>query len=222
MLERWQRSRNMALGLALLLAGCSTTTPYVGQGPHPQITRGHLLPVVDFIGNVFALPIKLILFTWRVDDHTVPADTEAYLVRYIDLPASQTDGTHFSLNEYAPGRALKRLTTNRKVAWPYRLLIGLPVTLLVDVLLPGRLFAGLVGGDMYNPYTDTVSIYSSHPAIALHEAGHVDDFNSRRYKGTYAFVRLIPFVDLYQEYVATDEAVTHLVETGERQQELAA
>jgi hypothetical protein len=108
------------------------------------------------------------------------------------------------------------------VAWPYRLLLGLPITLIVDVLLPGRLFGGLIGGDMYNPYTDTVSIYSSHPAVGLHEAGHVHDFNSRKYKGTYALIRLVPFVDLYQEYLATDEAINHLIELDEREQELAA
>ena len=67
-----------------------------------------------------------------------------------------------------------------------------------------------------------MQIYSDLPSVALHEAGHVHDFNKRRYKGTYALVRLIPFVDLYQEFQATDEALTYLIETGERQEELAA
>ena len=214
--------QGLAYVLAIGLAGCSTVTPYVGQGPHPDITRGHPIPPVDFLGNVFALPIKLILWNWHVDDHAVSERTESYLVSYIDSAQSVTEGTHYSLNEYAPGRALARLVHNRKVAWPYRLLIGLPVTLIIDVLLPGRLFGGLIGGDNYNPYTDTVSIYSDHPAIALHEAGHSHDFNTRHYKGTYAFIRLIPFVDLYQEFQATDEALTYLVETGDRQQEIAA
>jgi hypothetical protein len=88
MRKRTAGLRQWAGVVAVLLAGCSTTAPYTGQGPHPQITRGHPNAVVDFIGNFFALPIKLILFTWRVDDHEVPAETEAYLVRYIDLPES--------------------------------------------------------------------------------------------------------------------------------------
>ena len=208
--------------VALSLTGCATTVPYVGQGPHPQITRGRPLPPIDFIGNVFALPIKLILFNWKADNHAVSEKTEGYLVRYLDTPMSGTEGTHFSLNEYAPGRALTRLIKNRKVAWPYRLLIGFPVTLIGDVLLPGRLFAGLLVGDSYNPFNDTVSIYSDHPAIALHEAGHAHDFNRRRLKGTYAVIRLIPFVDLYQEFQATDEAFRYLTESGEREQEIAA
>ena len=197
------RFRLLAIFVAFALVGCATSTPYVGQGPHPQITRGHPLPPIDIIGNFFALPIKLILFHWKVDNHAVSGQTETHLVKYIDSPLTETEGTHYSLNEYAPGRALGRLVKNRKVAWPYRLFIGFPVTLIVDVLLPGRLFAGLIGGDMYNPYTDTVEIYSDLPSIALHEAGHSHDFNKRRFKGTYAFVRIIPFVDLFQEYQAS-------------------
>jgi len=214
--------RGLTLLLAFSLLGCATTTPYVGEGPHPQITRGRPVPIIDALGNIFALPIKLILFSWNMDNHAVSEQTESYLVRYIDSPASATDGTHFSLNEYAPGRAMKRLIRNRKVAWPYRLLLGFPTTLITDVLLPGRLFAGLLGGDSYNPFTDTVAIYSDLPAVALHEAGHVHDFNRRRWKGTYALIRIIPFVDLYQEYEATDEALDHLIGIGDRPEELAA
>lgn len=193
--------------VAAALVGCATTVPYVGQGPHPQITRGRPVPVVDFLGNVFGLLSKLVLWEWKMNQHWVSEDTERYLIKYIDAPQSQTNGTHYSLNEYAPGRALTRLVKNRKVAWPYRFLIGLPLTLVYDVLLPGRLFGGLVGGDNYNPYTDTVSIYSDHPAVALHEAGHSHDVNKRQYKGTYAFARLLVIATLFQEYKASEEAI---------------
>ena len=212
-----------ATACVLALSGCATTAPpYAGQGPHPQISRGGCLPPIDFIGNIFALPTKLILFNWKMDNHAVSADTERYLVNYVELPESVTDGTHYSLNEYNPGLALGRLIHNRKVAWPYRLLLGLPVTLIADVLIPGRLFAGLLTGDSYNPYTDIVSIYSDLPSVALHEAGHSHDFNKRRHKGTYAAMRLIPFVDLYQEYQASDAAIDYLVKTEDHAQELSA
>ena len=209
--------------LALSLVGCATIPPpYVGEGPHPQVTRGHPVPPVDALGNVFALLSKLILWNWKMDNHDISAQTEGYLVRYIDAPVSNADGTHFSLNEYAPGRALSRLVHNHKVAWPYRLLIGLPVTLIGDVLIPGRLFAGLLNGDSYNPYTDIVSVYSDLPPVLLHEAGHAHDFNKRRYKGTYALIRIIPFVDLFQEYKASEVAFTYLKDTGDERQEIAA
>ena len=214
-------SRPASFTLALLLlAGCATTVPYRGAGPHPQLERGGPVPIVDFLGNVLALPIKLILWDWRFANHYVSPATEEVLIGYLnagDLPAFKD--ARFQLNEYRPDQDLSRLIKNRYVAWPYRLLIGFPVTLLSDVLLPGRLFPW---GDYYNPYTNTVHLFSDHPAIALHEAGHVTDFARRRWKGTYAFCRLIPGVDLYQEAKATGEAIGYLKTISDQPGELGA
>ena len=215
--------RILAISLALALAGCATTPPpYIGQGPHPQISRGQPIAPIDGLGNVFAILTKIILWNWKVENHNISAKTEEYLVHYVDLPESITDGTHYSLNEYNPGMALSRLAKNKKVKWPYRILLGIPTTLIVDVLIPGRLFAGLINGDMYNPYTDTVSIYSDLPSVALHEAGHSHDFNKRRYKGTYALLRIIPGVDLFQEYKASQQAFKYLTDTQDHPQEIEA
>ena len=218
--------RFLAFALALLLVGCATTPPpYAGQGPHSQITRGQPIAPIDGLGNVFAVLMKLILWNWKVENHHITAETEAYLVRYIDLPESNTEGTLYSLNEYNPRRALNRLVKNKKVKWPYRILIGFPMTLIYDVLIPGRMFAGFpfIVTDNYNPFTDIVSIYSDVPSVALHEAGHSHDFNKRRYKGTYALVRIIiPGVDLFQEYKASEQAFKYLIDTHDHPQEIAA
>ncbi|PIQ84278.1 MAG: hypothetical protein COV75_02865 [Candidatus Omnitrophica bacterium CG11_big_fil_rev_8_21_14_0_20_63_9] len=203
-----------------MVIGCATTVPYTGQGPHPQLERGAAVPPVDAIGNVLSLPGKLILWSWKFNAHTISPDTEAHVVSYLearDLPA--LEDTKFRLNQYRPVQDLSRLASNRHVAWPYRLLIGLPVTLVIDVVLPGRVFPW---GDYYNPYTNTVHLYSDHTAVALHEAGHAYDFARKRFKGTYAVIRLIPFVDLYQEARATDEALHYLKETQDHEAELAA
>ena len=206
--------------LTTTLVGCATTVPYVGEGPHPQIERGAPVPPIDVIGNVLALPMKLLLFSWKFDLHYVSPQTEEKLATYLDaqeLPALKA--ARFQLNEYRPGEDLSRLVHNHYVAWPYRVLIGVPVTLFADVLLPGRLFPW---GDYYNPYTNTVHLFSDHPAIALHEAGHAHDFASRRFKGTYSALRLIPFVDLYQEYKATQEAIRYLKAVHDQPTELSA
>lgn len=218
---RMPPSRASCLALAALLsAGCATTVPYRGVGPHPQLERGAPFALVDVLGNVLALPGKLILWDWRFANHAISSATEEELVAYLkarDLPA--LNDAKFQLNEYHPGQDLARLVKNRHVAWPYRLLLGLPTTLVFDVLLPGRLFPW---GDYYNPFTNTVHLYSDHPAVALHEAGHVHDFAGRRWKGTYAAIRLIPFVDLYQEAKATGEAIGYLKEAQDQPEELAA
>ena len=214
-----KRTLSMVLGF-VLLAGCATTVPYTGVGPHPQLERGAPVPPVDFIGNVLSLPGKLLLWSWKFNLHSISPQTEEKLVEYLgarDLPTLER--ATFRLNQYNPGQDLSRLVKNHDVAWPYRLLLGLPVTLVVDVLLPGRLFPW---GDYYNPFTNTVHLYSDHPAVALHEAGHVHDLASRRYKGTYAAIRLIPFVDLYQEYQATKEAIRYFKETHDHAAELGA
>jgi hypothetical protein len=204
-----------------LTAGCATTPPpYTGPGPHPQLERGAAVPPLDVLGNILALPLKLILWNWKVDLHSISSETEEKLVEYLDtqdLPA--IEDTKFRLNQYRPGQDLSRLVHNHYVAWPYRLLIGAPVTLIFEVLLPGRLFPW---GDYYNPYTNTVHLYSDHPAVALHEAGHAHDFATRRLKGTYAFLRIIPGVDLYQEYQASKEAFRYLKERRDLETELAA
>ncbi len=209
-----------ALSVFFSSAGCATTVPYTGVGPNPQLERGAPFPPIDALGNILALPGKLILWSWKFDNHYISPEVEAKLVNYLhnrQLPALQE--AKFQLNEYNPAQDLSRLIKNHYVAWPYRLLIGLPVTLVSDVLLPGRLFPW---GDYYNPYTNTVHLYSDHPAISLHEAGHAHDFAERKFKGTYAASRLIPFVDLYQEFQATDEAINYLIETGDRETELRA
>lgn len=212
-----------AAGLALCLAlttGCATTVPYTGQGPHPQLERGAPVLPIDFLGNVLSLIHKLLLFTWKFNSHSISPATEDTLVRYLgnrSQPALQD--TKFRLNQYRPVQDLSRLIHNPHIAWPYKIFPGLFTTLFTDVLLPGRLFPW---GDYYNPFTNTVHLYSNHPAIALHEAGHAYDFSQQRWKGTYAFLRLLPFVDLYQEFKATDEAIDYLIIAQDRTNELKA
>jgi hypothetical protein len=212
-------------GVAVVLAvttGCATTVPYVGQGPHPQLERGQPIPPIDILANLLALWPKLLLLDWRFANHEISGATEQHVINYLAFTASTVPAladTKFRLNQYRPLQDLARLVNNRHVAWPYRLLVGLPATLILDVALPGRLFPW---GDYYNPWTNTVHLYSDHPAVALHEAGHASDIGRRHFKGTYAAIRLVPFVDLYQEAQATDEAITFFIETGEQQQEVDA
>jgi len=205
----------------VLVAGCATTPPpYTGQGPNPQLERGAVIPPIDFLGNLLALPYKALLLNWRFDNHVISVETEHMVFNYIEArDLAFLHDTKFRLNQYAPFADLGRLFKNRHIAWPYRVLLGLPATLLTDVLLPGRIFPW---GDYYNPFTNTVHLYSDEPAIALHEAGHAYDFSSRRFKGTYGALRLIPFLNLAQEWIATDEAIQYLQEIKDTQTELRA
>lgn len=209
----------LSVTAAITLIGCATV-PSGGVGQHPQIRRGRPAPFLDGLGYVIGMPSKLILGSEKIDNHDISGRTESVLAAYLATAPTRAalQETAFRLNEYAPADDLRRLIRNRHVAWPYRLLLGLPVTLVFDVLLPGRIF----GGDNFNPFTNTVHLYSDHPAVALHEAGHAQDFAQRRFKGSYALLRFIPGVDLFQEFIATEHAVEHLVETQNIPAELEA
>ena len=58
-----------------------------------------------------------------------------------------------------------------------------PIANMFYTAFPERIFAAfpfIGGGDHYNPYTNTINIYSDHRAIVLHEGGHAKDFARRR------------------------------------------
>ncbi len=213
-----------ALSLLLLtntLTGCASYAPYVGPGPHPQFERGQPVPPIDFLANVLAIPMKLILLEWRFGNHAISPETEGVLVRYVNDRQSDVSSTVVRLNQYAPHKDFKRLLSNQRVAWPYRLVFG-SLTLLIETFLPGRIFGGSLLSDYYNPWTNTIHIYSDHPAIGLHELGHAYDFSQQPYRGTYGFSRQFFILALHQEWQATDEAISYLIEIGDRRNELRA
>jgi hypothetical protein len=217
-MSRTSRSRRWIAGIVACaqLSACATV-PYVpGRGiespdtlplqpDEEQIERGRPVPFVDGLGHYFfSLPTKLLLWNWHVDDHDISPSTEARLAKY--LADNDLHEVKVRLNEYAPGAEWRRLVHNRAVNGFWRYTIG-ALTVSLYTILPGRLFAGLLGGDDYNPYTNTINLYSDHPAVALHEAAHAKDFAQREYKGTYGALRLLPVVPLYQEGVATGDTV---------------
>jgi len=96
--------------------------------------------------------------------------------------------------------------------WRYTLGV---ISVSAYTVLPGRIF----GSDHYNPYTHTINIYSDLKAITIHEAAHAKDFAPRKYKGWYSFSRLFPLVPLYQEGIATGDAIGYYREEGLTQEE---
>jgi hypothetical protein len=121
------------------------------------------------------------------------------------------------VNQYAPQREFRRLVRNKSVGWGWRYTLGF-FSWLYGTILPGR----ILGGDNYNPYTDTISLYSDVPAIALHEGGHAKDFSGQRLRGTYAFAYMIPVFSLYAEAQASTDAISYLYVHGSADEEKEA
>ncbi|MEM9365669.1 MAG: hypothetical protein AAGD07_06700 [Planctomycetota bacterium] len=112
------------------------------------------------------------------------------------------------MNQYAPIPDWNRLRANKTVAWPYRYTVG-SASVLAEAILPTR----ILGGDHFNPWTQTIHLTSDIPAIALHELGHAKDFARREYPGTYGAVYGV--WPIHHESIASMEAMHHVYESGE-------
>ncbi len=181
----------------------------------PQIQRGEPRKAIDAIGWVWGIPNKLLLWNRRVENHKISVDTEASVANY--LYANQMPTVRVRLNQYRPREDWSRLVRNKSVGAGWRYTFG-AMSVLGETLIPGRIF----GGDHFNPFTNTVHIYSDLPAIAMHEGAHAKDFSRRRWKGTYAAVYVLPIVPLYHESIASRDVVAYLETHGSRTEQAAA
>ncbi len=175
-----------------------------------QVERGAPHGFLDWVGhNIVSLPSKIILWNWDVANHNISAETEETIMKY--LSENDLHNVKVRLNAYAPGAEWGRLFRNKSVSPVWRYTLGV-ISVSFYTILPERFFAGLIGGDHYNPFTNTINLYSDHPAIALHEAAHAKDFASQKDKGLYAAARLLPIVPLIQESKATSDALGYLID----------
>jgi hypothetical protein len=217
----WLRA-GRALAIAWLAAGCATTPAYYllpeqryldeqvePRAGAPQLERGRSLPPLDRLNDwIISLPTKLLLWNRHLLDHRLEPDAERVLRHYLELNGLRSVKVRH--NAYAPVDEFRRLVHNREVGAPYRYTLGI-LTWLRYTLLPDRLLAGLplIGaGDHFNPFSNTIHVYSSDLAVLAHEAGHAKDYLWRDSRGTtFALVRLIPLVDLLQEERASSDAI---------------
>lgn len=146
---------------------------------------------------------KLILWNTDVDSHQFSEETKQILQAY--LRTNDLTEVKVRINSCNAGDELRRTLRNKSVGLGWRYTLGM-VAWVQYVIMPGRFF----GGDNYNPYSNTINLYSDIPAVALHEAGHAKDFARRKYKGTYAFAYMIPVFNLYPEALATRDALGYL------------
>jgi hypothetical protein len=213
--------------LLTMLSGCAATpyrygtaqlyrtSPELEPLTATQIERGRPVPFLDGLGWVIGIPNKILLWNSRIENHDVSPETEEAIAEY--LAKNDLGTVKVRLNQYAPGDDWHRLVANKSVGWGWRYSLG-TLSWLGETVFPGR----VIGGDHYNPFTNTVHIYSDIPAVAVHEGGHAKDFARRRYKGTYAAVYLLPVVPLWHEAKATNDALGYFQAEGDVCNELEA
>jgi hypothetical protein len=172
-----------------------------------SVEQGRPNRFIDGIGWIFGIPARIILWDRRVSNHEISDDTRTAVKTY--LTRNELTSVKVRLNQYAPSDELYRTVHNDAVGVGWRYTAGL-LTWLFYTLLPQR----IIGIDNYNPFSNTINLYSDVPAIALHEAAHARDVAGREYKGTYAVAYFIPFVPLYVESLASSDALGYLRADG--------
>ena len=183
-----------------------------------QVVQGREHRFLDWVGhNIISLPSKLMLWNWDVANHDITPETKEALVQY--LSDNNLHNVKVRLNNYSPGAEWRRLFANRSIHPFWRYTLGV-ISVTQYTIIPGRFFAGFLSGDNYNPFTNTINLYSDSHAIALHEGAHAKDFADEENKGTYAAMRLLPIVPLIQESKATSDALGYLIAKNKSEEEM--
>ncbi len=191
-----------------MASGYHTSSELQFMTASQQIERGEPHKVLDTIGWIFAIPDKITLWDRRIGNHEIGTQTETAITDY--LTKNELASVKVRLNQYYPGDDWRRLRANESVGAGWRYTLG-TLSVLGETIIPGRVF----GGDHYNPFTNTVHLYSDVPSVAIHEAGHSKDFAWRKWKGTYAALYLLPGAPLYHEAKATNDALGYVMTEGD-------
>ena len=177
-----------------------------------SFVRGQPNVVLDGVGWVAGIPSKILLFNRNVDNHEVSPETENALQEY--LVANGLDDVKVRVNQYDPLGEWKRLIQNDSMHAGWRYTVGALVTTRYTVL-PGR----IVGGDEYNPFTNTISLYSDRASIALREGAHAKITNEARYRGLVSSSMYIPASPLWIDTIATRDVLDYSRTTKQRKLE---
>ncbi len=176
-----------------------------------EVEFGSRRPVIDTLGWVVGIPQKLLLWDRRADNHNISPQTVQEVTDYIAYSGLQD--VRVRVNQYDPIGNWDRLVENKRIAPGWKYTVG-TLKQLQYIFLPGRIF----GGDEYNPFTNTVNVYSDIPAMALAESAYGRDVHQRQYPGSYATAQMLPLVAMWHETIATDEVLTYVSIRGSSEQ----
>ena len=217
------------IGLCLLMvmvsSGC-VTTPYTFGVVHRTeredcavegiaVSRGRPNRIVDGAGWILGIPNKILLWDSRALNHDVGSDTEQEAVEY--LASHGLNDVQVRVNQYDPRGEWRRLVDNDRVAPGWKYTAG-GLRWVVYTVLPDRVF----GADYYNPFTNSLNIYSDIPEIAVREAAYARDIASRTYPGTYATFQAFRPISIWHQSLATNDALSYYAATGTPEEQQAA
>lgn len=205
---RWPSILLLALTGAAQVGCTSLATRDYPPLAEVQYERGEPCDLVDIPANVLSIPSKILMWNRKVDNHCISMETERAVENY--MVSNGLDTTKVRFNQYDPLGEWKRLGRNTAIPPLLRYTVGTAKT-LGYTLCPGRLF----GGDNYNPYTDTLSMYSDVPAVGMAEVAYAKNLRSRRHRGWYTFGQEFPIIGMHHEGKATEDVLNYLAVSGD-------
>ncbi len=202
---------NLALAQAPSLPSSSCDHCDTYSTRQVQVERGHRRPIIDGVGWVLAIPRKVLLWDSRANNHNVTDATVCEVANYLEYRGLVD--TKVRVNQYAPADEWRRLVNNRQIGPGWKYTAG-TLKWLGYTFVPGRLF----GNDEYNPFTNSIYLYSDMPTMGLAEAAYAKDVSQRNRPGTYAVVQSLPIVALWHETLATEEVINYVSIQGSTEQ----
>ncbi|HTL47618.1 MAG TPA: hypothetical protein VL688_06090 [Verrucomicrobiae bacterium] len=213
--------RALAVSLALTMvlnpavhSAESIRGDFAERPTEPVIERGWKILPLDLIARLFALPNELLLWNHKLQNRNVSEETLEDLRQYMIY--YQLEDVKVRVNKAAFVDEYRRLFTNKKMHWAIRIPFGFLTTTIS--LITERILAG----DYYNPFNDTIHIFSDITPVVVHEAGHARDFDRQSNRGFYALMRIVPGMDLIQEDEASSSAIKYFIEKGDHATEIEA
>jgi hypothetical protein len=191
-------------------SGCASTG-YRFSRFHPEesgevtrqavvVERGKPHKTLDRLAWIAGTPARIFTLNSKTNNHDVSDDTIAQLTTYLE--ENDLADVYVSVNDYNPRLQWRRLRENHSVSPFWRYTVG-TVNWLGYTFVPNR----VVGGDEYNPFTNTLIVSSDVPALVLAEAAYAKDIRSRRHPGLYAAVNDLPVVSLWRHSLATSDVL---------------
>lgn len=211
----WTLAPVALVAVSAAQAAAQALSPFASvEPPEPppqqavQVERGRPRPVIDGVGRVLSIPAKVVFWDRRVDSHEVSPQTEEKAVEFLE--AHDVDEVMVRVNQYDPLGEWRRLRENDELGAGWRYTVGSVYT-LGYTLFPGRVF----GGDWYNPFTNSMHLYSDIPALAMEQAAYAKDVRQRETPGVYASTNALPIVGLLQDTRTKDEVYRYVDANGD-------
>lgn len=179
--------------------GCATTPYQYGRfladtdEPPAEVVFEYGRPhkTLDNIAWATGIWSRVLFMNCGMNKHELSEKTRDKLVSYLE--ENELNDVLVRVNQYDPKGEWHRLRENEFVSPGWRYSFG-TLSLVQYTLIPGR----ILGGDHYNPFTNTLYINSDVPAVVLHEAAYAKDVHGRPMPGTYAVLNEIPVVSLWR------------------------